>query len=389
MDKIHPPSQEPLQAAVQRWNALAQGMYGEIDARITRVHDQLERLRVQLQHAGALNAERVAQQGGSQALARVHALNEQLDDFHIELQTLSAQADRAFGAAGVLLKALSPFLDPGGVATVAQPPMASGAPGEESLKALRDENLALRKQVADAAARARLAAPAQPTGTSSEREQALQREIDTLYAKLTEARDAASELRHHVPKEAQDELVRLRMEVATLREVNDRLMRPAPGGSLQRFERIASLAFDQNGRRKMLGQILLEAGLIKRDQLDIALHEQGSSWRRHIGAILVDLGFTTEESIAQALAAQLALPYVDLTDEVVRPGAWEMVSRHLALHHTCMPISMKEDSLRLAIANPLDLVALDDIRLATNLKVQPVVSTATAIKNAIQRHYPD
>lgn len=387
MDTTQPPTQEQLRAAVQRWNALAQGMYAEIDAHITSVHDQLEHLRSHLQRACALDAASVAQQGGPQALGRVQALADRLDDFHVELQTLAAQAERALRAADGLTGELAPLLGEGAATAPARPAGLAGAVQGEDLTVLREENLALRKQVADAAARARLAAPGEPTSTPSEREQALQREVDTLYAKLTEARDAASELRHHVPKNAQDELARLRMEVDTLREVNDRLMRPAPGGSMQRFERIASLAFDQHGRRKMLGQILLEAGLIKRDQLEIALHEQGSSWRRHIGAILVDLGFTTEESIAQALAAQLALPYIDLTGDTVRPGAWELVSRHLALHHTCMPVSVKEDSLRLAIANPLDLVALDDIRLATNLKVQPVVATATAIKQAIQRHY--
>ena len=388
MEMTNPPSHDQLQAAVKRWNALAQGMCGEIDAHAVQVRDQLDRLRRQLRSGTRLDLAEVAEKGGPDARTRLHALSELLDDFHIELQTLGAQSERAERAAHQFLKQLSPFT---GAPAGPEPTDATGTgdPANETLRALREENMALRRQIADAAARARLALPAQPAATSSEREQALQREVDTLYAKLSEAREAASELRHHVPKDVQDELARLRMEVATLREVNDRLMRPAPGSSLQRFERIASIAFDQNGRRKMLGQILLDAGIIKNDQLDIALHEQGSSWRRHIGAILVDLGFTTEESIAQALAAQMALPYIDLTEQSVLPEVCELVSRQLAIHHTCMPLAIKDDTLRLAIANPLDLVALDDIRLATRMKLQPLVATASTIKSAIQRHYSE
>jgi hypothetical protein len=141
------------------------------------------------------------------------------------------------------------------------------------------------------------------------------------------------------------------------------------------------------GAKRPMGAILLEAGIISEQQLDRALREQRSSWNRHLGAVLVELGFAKEETIARALAVQSRFPFVELTKEKITRQAVRLIPERLAQLHTCMPLYVYGNALRVAVANPYDLIALEDLRLAASRRIDPVVATARDIREAIQLWY--
>lgn len=356
---------ERLKTAAGAWNALVKDAFPEIERSLKDAADAIARLAQSARQNPRLDLNRLKEMTSAYGVSKLGlaedaseqlvSMRDVLGDFQIEAETLRAQALRALGSAQRLASALKPFRD-------LLAPATSGP------------------------------AQATPAAPSSQREQELEATVERLRAALEDCRRELSDLRAAapgpLPVNVQEELATLRVEVATLRETNERLRRPLPGTSDERFEVIASQAFDTEGQRKMLGQILVDAGVIKDEHLEIALHEQQSSWRRHLGAILVDLGFATEENIAHALAAQLALPFIDLRKEHISEEAVALVGRHLAIHHTCIPLRVSNEGLRLAIANPLDLVALDDLRLATGRNIQPVVATAGQIKQVIRERYP-
>lgn len=394
-----------LETSARAWNAVVEGAFPDIDQFLARVREGIERLQVfvggrprirveallaraQMDLADSPPADRGKMAESLGGL--VDHLESWLDDFNIELQTLQAQAKRTLDAGNRLSEALRPFQERSTVAPPASGgPNASTAALQKETASLRAELAELRKNLVEAEARAHVtpvSAPPQP----SAREAVLEGEVQQLCAKIASLRRELAEVASRppvVPIEVQEEVATLRVEVATLRETNDRLSHPLPGTSHERFDVIASQAFDPEGNRKQLGQILLDAGVIKTDQLIIALHEQNSSWRRHLGSILVDLGFATEENIAQALAAQLALPYVDLRMDPPSDAALGLISRQLAIHHTCIPVRVTSESLTVAMANPLDLVSMDDLRLAAGRNVMPVVATAGQIRQTIREHY--
>lgn len=138
---------------------------------------------------------------------------------------------------------------------------------------------------------------------------------------------------------------------------------------------------------KKLGELLVDAGLIAQEQLDAALAEEKQKGKR-LGALLVEKGFTTELDIAQTLAYQLNIPYIDLHTAVIEPEAIKLVPERLARKHIVIPLYMEANRvLVLAIADPLNMEALDDIRFATNYKCKPMVAIITDILAAIKTHY--
>ena len=137
---------------------------------------------------------------------------------------------------------------------------------------------------------------------------------------------------------------------------------------------------------KQLGEILVERGLITRPQLEQALKVQKEQ-NILFGEALIDLKYTTEEIIVQALTAQYGFPYLPLANYEIAPEVLSVVPLNLCKQHCLIPIDKIGKSLTLAMANPLNLVALEDVELVTNCMVQAFVSTATDIKSAIKRYY--
>ncbi len=152
------------------------------------------------------------------------------------------------------------------------------------------------------------------------------------------------------------------------------------------YQRILEAASAPEGHKIPMGQILTSAGVVSERQLQSALDYQREGRRQALGGLLVDLGYTTEDAIAQALAAQLALPYVVLADESVDPAAVSVVPAHLARRHAAFPLRFHGHALRVAMANPLDLIALEDLRIASNAHIRPCVAARGEIASLIERY---
>ena len=143
-------------------------------------------------------------------------------------------------------------------------------------------------------------------------------------------------------------------------------------------------------RKKRLGDLLIDAGVITSEQLSQALDKQKQT-RQKLGATLMEMDFTTEEEIAQALKEQLGMDFVDLRTVRVPPDVISLIPDSTILKkYTIMPFEFNQEHfgyLRVAMADPMDLVATDDLSIVTNLQIEPVVAAASDIMAAIDRYY--
>lgn len=138
---------------------------------------------------------------------------------------------------------------------------------------------------------------------------------------------------------------------------------------------------------KRLGELLVEAGLINATQLQEALRYQRMMGGRTGGA-MVALGYITEEVLMDFLAHKTGVPRVDVAHVEVDPEVLKRIPRRLAEQLTVLPIAFKEPkSLVLAMADPLDLNAVDSARFASGMGIEPVVATHTSLKAAIAEQY--
>jgi type IV pilus assembly protein PilB len=134
-----------------------------------------------------------------------------------------------------------------------------------------------------------------------------------------------------------------------------------------------------------LGEILLKSNLITREQLNKAVEEQKSGKR--LGEALCTLGFVSEEKLAWALSVQLGIPYVDLNTAVVEPEALETLTEKFALKNMALPLNVDKRTITVAMGDPLDFGAINDISFASGREVRPVVAPFKEVKSAIRRFY--
>ena len=137
---------------------------------------------------------------------------------------------------------------------------------------------------------------------------------------------------------------------------------------------------------KQLGDILLEGGLVTRDQLTEAFEEH-QRLGRSLGRVLVDRGILSESQLVAALAQQIGLRFVDLTEFPVDGSAVARVPEPVCRRHTALPIAYEEGRLLVAMADPANVFAIDDIRSLTGLEVKPLVATRADVIQAINRYH--
>jgi type IV pilus assembly protein PilB len=137
---------------------------------------------------------------------------------------------------------------------------------------------------------------------------------------------------------------------------------------------------------KQLGELLLERGIINQSQLDKALKIQKEKGGL-IGQILVMLGFAKEEEIAQALTVQYGFPYLPLEYYEINSEAIKLIPENVARQYNLITIDKIGDLLTIAMSNPLNVQAVEDIEMLTKCKVQVFVSTMTDINNALKKYY--
>ncbi len=143
-------------------------------------------------------------------------------------------------------------------------------------------------------------------------------------------------------------------------------------------------------RRKMrLGDVLVNDGAITQEQLMEGLALQKEQKKR-LGLTLVDAGFTTEDAIAKALSRQMGYDMVDLRDVVIPEDIQRLISVDILKKYTMLPYEYSSEGMnviRVAMADPMDMAAMDDINIITNLQVEPVVATPKSILMAIDKYY--
>jgi type IV pilus assembly protein PilB len=135
-----------------------------------------------------------------------------------------------------------------------------------------------------------------------------------------------------------------------------------------------------------LGELLLREKIISADQLKAALDFQKKN-SLPVGTSLVQLGYISEEEIAQALSRQLGYPYIDLDQFEVYPEVINLIPNDVAKKYSVMPIHRIRSFLTLAMVDPTDLEVIEDIRFRTGLSIQPVIASESGVMNAINKYY--
>lgn len=138
--------------------------------------------------------------------------------------------------------------------------------------------------------------------------------------------------------------------------------------------------------KKFLGELLIERGVINQEQLSIAIEYQ----KKHgglLGESLVELNFSTERDIAQALTTQYGFPYLPLMNYEIDPEVLRVIPESVCRKFCLIPIDKIGKSLTVAMANPLYVQAIEDVEMMTGCSVQTFVSTAAEIKLSIDKYF--
>ncbi len=146
---------------------------------------------------------------------------------------------------------------------------------------------------------------------------------------------------------------------------------------------------DFNRKKVRLGDLLVNSGVITQEMLEKGLALQKGSGRK-LGETLVDEGIATEENIAKALSSQLHYDMVDLQTVTIEEEVLGLVPAAVLKKYKMIPFEYAADNmnvLRVAMSDPMDMTAMDDIGIITNLRVEPVVATTRSIMLAIDRYY--
>lgn len=135
-----------------------------------------------------------------------------------------------------------------------------------------------------------------------------------------------------------------------------------------------------------LGDFLLERGLVSDAQLQAALERQAEV-SKPLGEILIEMNILEESRLAHALADQLNIPYVDLLTTPLQPNAIDLVPEHLARKYKCIPVRVIDGFLDVAMCDPMDLDALEELSKTAKLEINPLISTQADILESIELHY--
>ena len=141
------------------------------------------------------------------------------------------------------------------------------------------------------------------------------------------------------------------------------------------------------GGRKPLGQSLVEQGHLSREGLARALEEQRRTGQA-LREVLLRLELVSEEAILDYYEGQLGIPRMDLTTYVLEPEIVRLVPERIERQFKLVPLFKIGDTLTIAMVDPLDIVALDEVKLATGLEVEVVVSPEPQIREAVDRYHP-
>ncbi len=135
-----------------------------------------------------------------------------------------------------------------------------------------------------------------------------------------------------------------------------------------------------------LGDILISSGAITEEQLQHALEVQKTTHER-LGSVLVNEGIIDEQRLIETLEMQLGIDFVDLSKVRIPIELAQLVPRNIAKRHGIVPVKLSEDELTIAMSDPLNFVALEEVKAATRKRIMPMIATPTAVSKAISTLY--
>lgn len=143
--------------------------------------------------------------------------------------------------------------------------------------------------------------------------------------------------------------------------------------------------------KKRIGDILVEEGILTEEQLEEAL-KAAKAENKKIGEAITDLGFASEQDIAEALSSQLGFEYVNLSTVHIPDNVLSLINESVLRKHLMIPYAFVPNTInqvKVAMVDPMDMSAIDDFSIVTNLLVVPSVATTRDILIALDRYYGD
>ena len=138
---------------------------------------------------------------------------------------------------------------------------------------------------------------------------------------------------------------------------------------------------------KKLGDILIESGLLTAEKLEEALAEQQNQKGKKLGDVLIDMGILTDIEIIKALEYQSRIPFVDFSEIQIDSTAPGLINEDQAKKHVLIPIAVEDNQIVLVMNDPLDFLAIDEIRYQTGKEISPRLGTKKQIMAAIEASY--
>lgn len=135
-----------------------------------------------------------------------------------------------------------------------------------------------------------------------------------------------------------------------------------------------------------LGEMLVDEGIITPEQLQEAMQEQRSKGGR-LEMILIDRGYVTQDVIMAFVGTQLGIPHVSLTEITIPKDVLDAVPESIAVNHCLIPVFKKDNKVTVAMADPLNVFAIDDVKMMTGLDVEPAIASETDIKAMHLKYY--
>lgn len=138
--------------------------------------------------------------------------------------------------------------------------------------------------------------------------------------------------------------------------------------------------------KRRIGDILVESGILTQEKLNDALDAQKQS-KKKMGDILIEMGYITEQQLIEVLEFQLGIPHVSLYKYNIDRSIVNIIPEKLAFQYQVIPIRKNNNKLTVAMADPLDYFAIDDLRMTTGFQIEPVIASKDELANVISRYY--
>jgi len=138
--------------------------------------------------------------------------------------------------------------------------------------------------------------------------------------------------------------------------------------------------------RKRIGDLLVDAGMITPTQLESALQEQ-KQLNMRLGDVLIHKKYITEQQLIEVLEFQLGIPHVQLYRQQIDMKAVNLIPQRLAEQHQVLPLRVEGNKIFVAMADPLDYFAIDELRMITGMRIEPVIASKDELLRYIKRYY--